>query len=69
MKRKYWLITVVALWVAAAVDAVAIAVAMLRHRDFDWPSFVGLGIILVAALLITVAWGSSKDAKTDQAPP
>ena len=65
MKRKYWLITVVALLVAAAVDAVA----MLQHRDFDWPSFVGLGIILVAALLITVAWGSSKDAKTDPAPP
>ena len=65
MNRKYWLIVVVVLWVAAAVDAVAIAIAMLRQRDFDWPSFVGLGIMLVAALLITVAWWSSKDAKTD----
>ena len=65
MKRRYWLIVLVVLWVAAVVNAVAIAVAMLRHRDFDWSSFVSAGLMLIVALVITVAWWSSKDDKTD----
>ena len=66
MKRKYWLIVLVVLWVAVVVDVAANVAAMLRHQDFDWSSFVGPGIMVVAAVLITVAWWwSSKDDKTD----
>ena len=56
MKRKYWLIVLVVLWVAVLVDIVATVVGLLRQQDFDWSSFVSLGVVVVVALVITLAW-------------
>ena len=61
MKRKYWLIVLVVLWVAAVTSAGLVP----WQRDFDWSSFVAPGLMLVVALVITVAWWSSKDDKTN----
>ena len=65
MKRKYWIIVLVVLWVAVVVDVVATVVGLLRQQDFDWSSFVSPGVMTVVALVITVAWWLSKDDKTD----
>ena len=61
MKRKYWLITLVVLWVGAVISVGLVP----WQRDFDWSSFASPGLILVGALVITVAWWKSKDDKTD----
>ena len=61
MKRKYWLIVLVVLWVSVVVNAGLV----LWQRDFDWSSFASPGLMLVVALVITVAWWSSKDDRTD----
>ena len=65
MKREYWLIVLVVLWVAVVVDVVATVVGLLRQQTFDWSSFVSPGVIVVVALVITLAWWMSKDDKTD----
>ncbi len=65
MKRKYWIIVLVVLWVAVVVEVVATVVGLLRQQDFDWSSFVLPGVMPVVALVITVAWWLSKDDKTD----
>ena len=52
MKRKCWLIAMVLFWIAAVV----IADNVLWQRDFGWSEFLVLGLMLVAALSMTVAW-------------
>ena len=64
MKRKYWPI-VVFMWVATVVAVVATIVGLLRLREFDWSSFVSPSLMVVVALVITLAWWMSKDDKTD----
>ena len=61
MKPKYWLIVLAVLWVSAVISVGLVPL----QRDFDWSSFVSPGVIVAAALAITVAWWSSKDDKTD----
>ena len=65
MKRKYWIFVLVVLWVAVVVAVVATVVGLLRQQTFDWSSFVSPGVMVVAALVITLAWWMSKDDKTD----
>ena len=65
MKRKCWLIVLAVLWVAVVVDVVATVVGLLRQQDFDWSSFVSPGVSVVVALVITVAWWSLIENKTD----
>ena len=66
--RKVMTISVVVLW-AAAVVAVMNAALIVWHRGFDWASIGAPGLILAVALVMTVAWWSLKDDKTDQVPP
>ena len=61
MNRKYWLIGIVLLWIAAVVNAAN----RVWQQDFDWSEFLVLGVMLAAALSMTVAWWMSKDDKTD----
>ena len=61
MKRKYWLIVLAVLWVSAVISVGLVPF----QRDFDWSSFVSPGVIVAAALVITVVWWSSKDDRTD----
>ena len=61
MKRKYWLIVLAVMWVGAVTSAGLVPL----QRDFDWSSFASPGLMLVVALVITVAWWSSKDDKAD----
>ena len=62
--RKIMTISVVVLWVATAV-AVVNAAVVAWHRDFDWSSLGAPGLLLAVALVITVAWWSPKDDRTD----
>ena len=61
MNRRYWLIGIVLLWIAAVVNAAN----RVWQQDFDWSEFLVLGVMLAAALSMTVAWWMSKDDKTD----
>ena len=61
MKRKYWLIVLAVIWVSAVISVGLVPL----QRDFDWSSFVSPGVMVAAALVITIAWWSSKDDKTD----
>ena len=62
--RKIMTISVVVLWVATVV-AVVNAALIAWHRDFDWSSTGAPSLILAVALVITVAWWSSKDDRRD----
>ena len=61
MKRKCWLIVLAVLWVSVVVSVGLVPL----QRDFDWSSLVTPGIMVVVALVITLAWWMSKDDKTD----
>ena len=65
MKRKYWPFVLLLLWVSTVVAVVVTIVGLLRLREFDWSSFVSPGVMVVMALVITLAWWMSKDDKTD----
>ena len=60
-QRKIMTISVVVLWVSAAISVGLVPL----QRDFDWSSFSYPVVIVAAALAITIAWWSSKDDKTD----
>ena len=60
--RKVLTISVVLLWIFTVVSA---GLALWKG-DFDWISIGSPGLMLVVALVMTVAWWwSSKDDKTD----